>query len=337
MAGWTSITPPGAKAVFALGLDSASALDVATDAGMFRTEDGGASWTVLGAPASEPRQVIAFAFDPLTPSTVYISTAFYGVFKSRDGGRTWQDLSANLPRGYSGYGLVVHPVLSGIIYVGTDGGVWKTVNDGGHWTPMNRGFDPWSDLVRALVIDVSSAETLYAAIGGIFRSTNGGLDWKLLGNYGTESDRRPPGSVRAVALDPQAPETIYAGTAFRYGFEGSPPGDGVYRSDDAGVNWTHLRDGMPPYLAVYSFAFIPSAGIVCAGTSSGVFQIPGAGRGWSPVFGGLPKESVWSLAFDRESDALYAGTGSGLFKLTSASTLKPLTRVPRVAPFRPPS
>src|SRR5437867_13042918 len=119
MVGWVAITPPGAKTVTALGLDSTSKLYVATDAGMFKTGDGGSSWTGLGT--LEGRQVIALAFDPATPSTVYVSTAFYGVFKSRDGGRTWQDVSANLPRGYSGYGLVVHPVLSGIIYIGPDG------------------------------------------------------------------------------------------------------------------------------------------------------------------------------------------------------------------------
>jgi photosystem II stability/assembly factor-like uncharacterized protein len=331
MVGWVAITPPGANAVTALALDSASALYVATDAGMFRTEGGRISWTALGALEGR-RQVLAFAFDPVMPSTLYISTANYGVFRSRDGGRTWQWASAGLPGGYSGYALAVHLKLSGTIYVGTDGGVFKTVNEGEHWTPMNRGLTPYSDRVTGLAIDVSSPETVYAAIDRLYKSTNGGSDWEPLAGSGIKPEQLS--GVYAVALDPQDPATIYAGTTTRITLESSGAGFGVFRSDDAGATWTHLRSGMPPFLAAYSFAFIPSAGIVCAGTSSGLFQIPRAGTTWSPVAGGLLKGP--SLVFDEESDTLYAG-GSGLFKLASVSRLKPATRVSRTEPFRPPS
>ena len=84
------------------------------------------------------------------------------------------------------------------------------------------------------------ANTMYVAgaVGGIFKTTNGGVTWKAI------FDDQPVASIGAIAIAPSDPNVIYAGTG-----EGNPRndasiGDGVYKSIDAGAHWVNvgLRD-----------------------------------------------------------------------------------------------
>ena len=81
--------------------------------------------------------------------------------------------------------------------------------------------------------------TMYVAgaVGGIFKTTNGGVSWKAI------FDDQPVVSIGAIAIAPSDPNVIYAGTG-----EGNPRndasiGDGVYKSIDAGEHWTNV--GLP--------------------------------------------------------------------------------------------
>jgi len=81
--------------------------------------------------------------------------------------------------------------------------------------------------------------TMYVAgaVGGIFKTTNGGVTWKAI------FDDQPVASIGAVAIAPTDPNVIYAGTG-----EGNPRndasiGDGIYKSIDAGDHWVNV--GLP--------------------------------------------------------------------------------------------
>jgi len=77
--------------------------------------------------------------------------------------------------------------------------------------------------------------TMYVsgAVGGIFKTTNGGVSWTAI------FDDQNVSSIGAIAIAPSDPNVIYVGTG-----EGNPRndasiGDGVYKSIDAGAHWTH--------------------------------------------------------------------------------------------------
>jgi photosystem II stability/assembly factor-like uncharacterized protein len=75
------------------------------------------------------------------------------------------------------------------------------------------------------------------AVGGIFKTTNGGVTWRPI------FDDKPVASVGAIAIAPSDPNVIYVGTG-----EGNPRndasiGDGIYKSIDAGDHWAHV--GLP--------------------------------------------------------------------------------------------
>ena len=81
--------------------------------------------------------------------------------------------------------------------------------------------------------------TMYVAgaVGGIFKTTNGGVTWKAI------FDDQPVASIGAIAIAPSNPNVIYAGTG-----EGNPRndasiGDGIYKSIDAGDHWVNV--GLP--------------------------------------------------------------------------------------------
>ncbi|HEX6976601.1 MAG TPA: hypothetical protein VF147_19470, partial [Vicinamibacterales bacterium] len=72
------------------------------------------------------------------------------------------------------------------------------------------------------------------ANGGVFKTTNGGTTWKAL------FDDQNVLSIGAIELAPSNPDIVYVGTG-----EGNPRnnasfGDGMYRSSDGGLTWTHI-------------------------------------------------------------------------------------------------
>ena len=64
--------------------------------------------------------------------------------------------------------------------------------------------------------------------GGVFKSTNGGTNWTAMNTGLTNTD------VYALAINPQTPDTLYAGTY----------GGGVFKSTNGGTNWTAMNTGL---------------------------------------------------------------------------------------------
>ena len=106
--------------------------------------------------------------------------------------------------------------------------------------------------------------------------------------------RRVPGglakSVRALAVAPSSPLTLYVGTET----------SGVYRSRDGAQNWQAVNTGLED-LAVRAIAIDPTnAAVVYAGTNRAVFKTTDAGAQWVPAVNGLPEVAVNALAVDPE-------------------------------------
>lgn len=78
--------------------------------------------------------------------------------------------------------------------------------------------------------------TIYigAASGGVWKSVNGGTTYKPM------FDKQPVQSIGAIAIDPQAPKTIWVGTGESWTRNSVSIGDGIYKSTDDGENWTNL-------------------------------------------------------------------------------------------------
>ncbi len=115
--------------------------------GFYKTTDGGNTWVqktnTPNFPTPQGWYDVFVGVDPNNPNTVYAGGVFptyavAGVIKSTDGGDSWTDIS------FDAYGNQVHPDQQaiafgpgGVLWVGNDGGVWKSLDGGARWINCN--------------------------------------------------------------------------------------------------------------------------------------------------------------------------------------------------------
>ena len=129
-----AVDPVNAKVVYA-------ATDTGFNAGVWRSADGGATWTQSTTGLPNHFRLNALALDPKSTSTLYVGTNGDGVYKSTDAGRTWAPTGEALRKEIV-LSLAVDPGASATIYAGTMGaGVFKSTDGGVSWTPPARGSD----------------------------------------------------------------------------------------------------------------------------------------------------------------------------------------------------
>lgn len=137
-----ALAPSDPAVLYAVFINSANGLR-----GFYRSTNGGTSWSEqVGTPNFPTPQGWYDAFvivDPADAATVYCggvfpSYAVAGIIKSTDGGRNWTDITIDQA------GEQVHPDEQaaafgpdGTLWIGNDGGVWKSVDDGQHWINCN--------------------------------------------------------------------------------------------------------------------------------------------------------------------------------------------------------
>lgn len=309
-----------------------------TDAGGWKSTDGGATW-------SNTLQVMvpfAFAFDPLSPSTVYAvggagqnGPTEGAALRSTDAGSTWTiygDSSAALPVFES---VAVQPQAPSSVIVGTDNGIYGIrVHQSGRLEWVTNG-GLAGKVVYSLAFDPVSSSTLWAGTdtGGLYKSTDTGVSWNPVSGL-------PATGVYVLQFDPASHSTFYACTNV-----------GLFKSTDSGTSWTALNAGLTN-LVVNAFAILPGSGeTLYAGIfGGGVYRfptpLPTADFTWAGVAvasqligftdrsAGLPISWAWNFGDGGSSTEqypthTYAAAGSYPVSLTvtnaSGSSTKSLT------------
>jgi hypothetical protein len=177
---------------------------------IYKTTDGADNWApVANVPPSVPTSL---AIDPLNHSTIYAADAATpgAVYKSSDAGTTWQSLGSAVSFARS---VAVSPHTPGLVYAGTDQGLFRSVDGGNNWSliPSRKG---------KIVFDPVSSSTVYLLSNpfafnpeGVFKSTDNGQTWIPM-NKGLNS----PQAV-ALVIDPQKPSTLYLASTPSGGFD----------------------------------------------------------------------------------------------------------------------
>jgi photosystem II stability/assembly factor-like uncharacterized protein len=258
--------------------------EFARRSGVYRTTDGGQTWTFLEGMAGKAIWSLAI-WD--SDSKIVVAGAGDGVHRTSDGGETWTRISP-------GSNLDLRPVSAlaidsgnaDLIYAGTTHLPWQTVDGGRTWRSMHSGMLDDSD-VFSIVIHPANRRILYSsACSGAYRSANGGARWSRMPT--------PRGAFRTyvVAVDPRTPTIVFSGTSA-----------GLLRSADEGKTWHKVS----PHV-VRSIDFGGSTG---AGAAKIYFASETAGILVSTDGGKTLKES--NLGFSNRNWIAFAASGSRLY------------------------
>lgn len=267
---------------------------VAYGGGVFKSWDRGASWTAINQGLPN-RQVLSLVIDRKDSNRLYVGTD-QGIFHSSDKGALWKPLSPIL-RERNIRALVLDPEDSNILYAATDNGIFQ--GQGEKWTRFSKGLS--SKDVRAVVLS-TQGELFAGTFNGVFKRNKKRSVWNPIHN-GLEDKK-----VRALAIDPSSPDTLYAGTAL----------GGVFKTTSGGKRWKGANQGLLNS-TVLSLAITPIPHkALYAGTVDGVFMSLDGGSKWVPT-GQELSFTVPTVTFDpSQPRRLYAGSGGRLFKSSDA-------------------
>jgi photosystem II stability/assembly factor-like uncharacterized protein len=213
----------------------------ASGSGLFRSSDGGKSWTELtvaankGLPA-KPYGRIAMAYAPSEAQTVYafIESTDSALFISHDGGATWErgDKSTWMVwRPFYFANLIVDPKNPKRVFK-TDGALILS-EDGGHSFTTVGGFNGAHGDVHDVFVDpANSQHVLNGDDGGLWTSYDGGNKW-------WKSDNLPISQFYHVSVDNADPYHVYGGLQDN----GSWRGDSAYPGGITSARWEALFGG----------------------------------------------------------------------------------------------
>src|SRR5437588_3183334 len=170
--------------------------------------------------------------------------------------------------------------------------------------------------VNAIAIDPRDNNVVYmgAAAGGIWKTTDGGINWRPL------TDGEASLASGAIAIDPTNPDTVYAGTGEENFAIDSYYGAGILKSTDGGASWTNI---VGPFVrtTIGALAISPSnSQILLASSRIGIFRSSDGAATWTQVMGG----TATSVLFDpTNGNIAYAaignisgGASNGVFRST---------------------
>jgi photosystem II stability/assembly factor-like uncharacterized protein len=226
--------------------------------GVYRSDDGGKSWTNVGLKSSE--HIGQILIDPRNSDVVYVAAqgplwspgGDRGLYKTVDGGKKWKKvLSISENTGVTD--VVLDPrnpdVLLAAAYQrrrhvwtlingGPESAIYKSTNGGDTWKKLKAGL-PGLDLGRiSLAIAASKPDVVYAGIesidkkGGVFRSTDLGETWERRNDF-------DQGAMyfAGVAVDPKDADRIYVMGVFMQVSD-----DGGKKLRRLGQKWRHVDD-----------------------------------------------------------------------------------------------
>ncbi len=182
-------------------------------------------------------------------------------------------------------------------------GNWKSI--GPNSLPINNtGQMNGMGRVNAIALHPTDTNTMFigSAAGGIWKTTDGGITWKV------NSDSLPTLGVSAIAINPTNPSVMYFGSGDRDA--GDAAGFGVFKSNNSGLTWFISNTGMGNRKVARLIIDPNNVNILIAATDNGIYRSVNAGVNWTQTFnGGFFKDIIFK---PNNSKVVYA-TRNGLF------------------------
>ena len=294
---------------------------------LFNVFSFASDWQLIGP---EGGNVRSLAYDPGDPNRILLGTSAGQLFISQDGGRSWA-IFAHLGPGddYVFDHIVFDPTNPATLYAAAwglfndnDGGVFRSDDGGRTWREL---MGAHGKSIRALTMAPSDHNTLViGALDGVFRSRDGGATWERISpeNHAAIENHSSLRNFVSVAIDPQNPDVIYAGTRHL-----------PWKTTDGGASWHNLKEGILDDSDVFSIIVDPKVpSRVYASACSGIYKSDNGAETFHRVQG-LPHSAIRTRVLRQDPQRpsiVYAGTTGGLWKTADGGNKWSLVSSPDV-------
>jgi photosystem II stability/assembly factor-like uncharacterized protein len=273
--------------------------------GVFRSADGGSSWTEISPRGSrEIHEVESLAVDAVNPDVVYAGT-WHLPWKTANGGKSWHSIKQGLIDDSDVFSIIVDPARPRTVFLSACSGIYKSESAGEKFQKI-QGIPATARRTRVLMQDPAHHEVVYAGTTeGLYKTVDGGKNFKRMTG--------PDVIVNDVFVDPRDSEHVLLAT----------DRSGVLTSHDAGASFTASNDGISERKveALLVDRGNPArlfAGVVNDKSYGGVFVSTNGGAGWEQIGNGLDGRDVFALAQAADGSVL-AGTSHGIFALQAGA------------------
>ena len=274
-ANWFPLGPYGGDArCFAADPGNSKHLYLGTASGwIYESHDGGVTWLRLSqirdrndliidhirTDARNPRRLVVGAWIVDHPDG--------GMFISEDGGKTWNDVPQM--HGQSVRSLTRSDSNPDVMVAGTLQGVFRTTDNGLHWSQISPAGSTEIHEVQSVAIDPKNPQIIYAGTWHLpWKTVDGGAHWENI-KQGIIEDS----DVFSILVDPVQSQTVYLSAC-----------SGIYKSVNAGALFKKAP-GIPS-AARRTRKLLQDPGhltTVYAGTTQGLYRTLDAGQTWGPL------------------------------------------------------
>jgi len=292
--------------------------------GMFKSVDGGDSWSYIGL--EETRYIGRIVVDPHDTDRIWVAATGSlfaknperGIYRSLDAGDSW-DLVLSISDSTAGIDVAIDPTKPDTVYAamwerirgltyrksgGHTSGIYRSHDGGDSWTELTTGLPSGANVGRiGLSVAASSPNVVYAIYAddpgyfyGVYKSTNGGDSWSrtndgemlnLYSSFGWYFGQ--------IAVDPSDPDRVFA--------MGVP----LYRTQNGGSTW-HEK-GESNHVDHHAMAFDPSdPSRIFEGNDGGIYLSTDSGSNWTKLYD-QPTNQFYEIEIDyQHPERLYGGT-----------------------------
>ncbi len=307
--GALAVAPSDYQTIYAGTGESDIRSDLSSGGGVYKSIDGGATWTHIGL--DDTRQISRIVIDPLAPDVVYVGALGHayvpnpqrGGFKSSDGGKHGsQVLNPGPDIGVAD--LAICPTNPRLLFAttwnahrppwstyapieGPGSSLYRSEDGGRTWSRLSGHGLPDGDWERSAVDVAVGGRRIYALIkakkSGLYRSDDGGNTWALKNDDPRITSR--PWYFGSITADPNHPDVIYI------------PNVALYRSEDGGKTISVLR-GAPGGDDYHQLWIDPrNSSSMVLGTDQGTTVSLDRGQTWSSWYN-QPTAQIYHVITD---------------------------------------
>jgi photosystem II stability/assembly factor-like uncharacterized protein len=307
--GCVTLDPSNPETVWVGTGENVSGRHVGFGDGVYRSPNGGKTWTNMGLAKSE--HIGRILVDPRDPNVVFVAAegplwsagGERGLYKSADGGKTWA-LVLEISKDTGVTSVEFDPANPDVLYAaayqrrrsvaafmggGPESGIHKSEDGGKTWRKLTVGL-PKGDIGKiGLAVSPIDPHVVYATVEagpeekGFYRSADRGESWEKRSDY--ISGGTGPHYYQEIFADPTVFDRVY---------QMDP---GLRATDDGGKTW-HRVDEANKHGDNHAMAFVKGdPGYILNGSDGGVYETRDGGKTWR-FFENLPVTQFYKLALD---------------------------------------